>query len=147
MDMERINILIISHEFPPFGGGAGVVAYQYCLKLLENGYNVTLLTRYQKVFQKELDKIKIITVRHIPKLWFVPYFFLSKKLNLEKLDTIILNDIAAGYIAGRYLNKNILGQCIPILHGSEPENIYNKQSIWFKCIHFNKYYKEMNLVA
>jgi len=27
------RILIFSHEFPPFGGGAGVVAYQYCIEL------------------------------------------------------------------------------------------------------------------
>jgi glycosyltransferase involved in cell wall biosynthesis len=141
--MKNKKILLISHEFPPFGGGAGVVAYQYCLKLVEDGYNVTLLTRYQKIFPKELNNIEIITVRHIPKFWFIPYSFILKKLNLKEFDTIILNDIAAGYIAGKYFDNDILKKCVTILHGSEPENIYNQQSLWFKLIKFNKYYDFM----
>ena len=137
------KILIFSHEFPPFGGGAGIVAYQYCLKFKNKGYEVTLLTREQARFSEKLNGINIIGVKHIPKLWFLPYKSILKELDLTKFDTIILNDIASGYIAGKYFDDEILKKSIPILHGSEPENIYNNISFWFKIINFPKYYTNM----
>jgi len=137
------RILIFSHEFPPFGGGAGVVAYQYCIELQKQWYDVTLLTRKQDSFPIELNKINIITVFHIPKIWFLLYFLKLKNTNLQQFDTIILNDIAAGFIAGKYFKDDILEKCIPILHGSEPENIYNKPSIFFKLMSFKYHYNNM----
>ena len=140
--MQNKKILIFSHEFPPFGGGAGIVAYQYCKKLQKRGNEVTLLTRKNK-FLNELKNINIIQVVHIPKLWFIPYYFKLKSINLKQFDTIILNDIASGFIAGKYFDNETLSKCIPILHGSEPENIYNCPSIFFKLMRFEYYYNNM----
>ena len=137
------KILIFSHEFPPFGGGAGVVACQYCVELKKQGKDVTLLTRHQDAFSDDLKGINIITVSHIPKLWFISYSLKLKSINLKQFDIIILNDIASGFIAGKYFDDNILRKCIYILHGSEPENIYNYPSIYFKLMKFNYYYSKM----
>jgi glycosyltransferase involved in cell wall biosynthesis len=137
------KILIFSHEFPPFGGGAGVVAYQYCIELQKQGYEVTLLTRNQDEFPDTLNNINIISVVHIPKIWYLVYFINLKAIDLNKFDSIILNDIAAGYVAGKYFDKEILNRCIPILHGSEPENIYNNSSVFFKFMRFKHNYDYM----
>ncbi len=136
------KILIFSHEFPPFGGGAGIVAYQYCKELQKQGYSVTLLTR-NNTFSTELENINVIKVPHVPKLWFIPYFIQVRKIKLKEYDAIILNDIAAGFIAGKYFKDNILQKCIPILHGSEPENIYSQPSVLFKLMRFQYNYNNM----
>ena len=39
------KILIFSHEFHPFGGGAGVVAKHYAKKLSDEGNEITVLTK------------------------------------------------------------------------------------------------------
>ena len=136
------KILIFSHEFPPFGGGAGVVAYQYCKELQKQGNEVTLLTRKNR-FLNELKNINIVSVVHIPKLWFISYYFKLKSINLKQFDFIILNDIAAGYVAGKYFDNEALSKCIPILHGSEPENIYIQPTIFFKLMRFKYFYNNM----
>lgn len=141
--MIKNKVLIFSHEFPPFCGGVGVVAYQYCIELNKQGNDVTLLTRHQNIFPKDLKGINIITVPHIPKLWFIPYYFKLKKINLTQFDSIILNCIVSGFVAGKYFNQNILNKCTPILHGGEPEDIYNQPSIDFKIIKFKNYYNKM----
>lgn len=141
--MKNKKILIFSHEFPPFGGGAGVVAYQYCMELEKLGYDITLLTRNQNTFSNELRGVNIVGVPYIPKLWFISYAIKLKKFNLEQFDTIILNDIGAGFVAGKYFDKSSLKKTIPILHGSEPEDIYRFPSIFFRFMKFQSFYEKM----
>lgn len=140
---KKLEVLIISHEFPPFGGGAGIVAFRYCVELEKCDINVSLLTRRQSYFPNELKNININSVIHIPKLWFVPYYFLFKKINFNKYDLIILNDQAAGYLAGLYFNDDVLKKTVPILHGSEPEKIYLKPSFFYRLQFFKYFYQRM----
>jgi glycosyltransferase involved in cell wall biosynthesis len=137
------KVLVFSHEFPPFGGGAGVVAYQYCIEFEKLGYDVTLFTRHQDSFSSTLGNIEIITAPYIPKLWFFSYYLKLKRLNLKQFDTIVVNDIGAGFVAGKYFDISSLKKSVPILHGSEPEQIYTSPSILFKLMRFQSSYSKL----
>jgi glycosyltransferase involved in cell wall biosynthesis len=142
MDVNNKNILIISNEFPPNGGGRGVVAYQYCLSLKNQGYKITLLTSKIKVKEDSLKDINIIEVNAIKKLWFIPYIVRLKKMNLNLYHKIILNDIASSYIAGLSFNKELFSKSIHILHGDEPEQIYHNITISKKIFLFKYFYNK-----
>ncbi len=138
-----MNILLISDEFPPIGGGAGVVAKQNITKLKSLGHNIALLTRYQSSLENDLKDISLFSVKKIPKLSFLSYKFMLYRMNLKDYDVIILNDMYSGFIAGRYFSKEILNKCIYFLHGSEPEVLLKKESLKNKLIQFNLHYETM----
>lgn len=128
--------MIFSHEFPPFGGGAGVVAKHYAKKLSDEGNEVTVLT-------KKIDKIdfnvnyKIKLVKNLKKLWILAYI---KAVNFDAYDQIILNDNSAVYFAGVFFSHKQLSNSTAFLHGSEPEDIFEKPNIIKKLFAFKHFY-------
>ena len=109
--MNKKKVLIISHEFPPFGGGAGVVAKQYCYALNDLNCDITLVTKKQKTYNLP-SNIKIIGIPSLSKLWFIPYFFYIFKMKLSIQDKILLNDIGANLVAGLFFKKETLKKSI-----------------------------------
>jgi len=131
--MINKKILIFSHEFPPLGGGAGVVANQFAVELTEIGYDVSVLCRYQET---KKCKFKIIHNHNSSKLWFYGY---KNILDYNQFDLIFLNDPSAIYCAGLFFTKSQLQKSICFLHGSEPERVY-ETSTFLRKISFFKYY-------
>ena len=118
------NILIFSHEFPPDIGGAGIVAQQYANSFSQLGYNVTVLTRYQKYYNNNNNSsidYKIIMSKDYGKLWFLSY---KNSINFSDFDLIILNDPAATYVAGLYFDETLFRKSVVFLHGTESEAIF-----------------------
>ena len=60
-----MRILVVSYEFPPIGGGGGRAAQDICLKLVQRGHDVHILTSHLKGLpqQENLEGIKITRVR------------------------------------------------------------------------------------
>jgi len=147
-----LNILIISDEFPPFGGGAGVIAFQNAIELSHIGHDVTLLTnKVDKDMLRKLKGISIFTINAHPKLFLLGYKKQLENINLEGFDTIILNDMVSGFIAGRYLSESSLLKSIYFLHGSEPEEVTGRLRLYLKLIQFKKFFtrmlKEVNTIV
>jgi L-malate glycosyltransferase len=64
-----MHICMITGEFPPFCTGIGTYVYNLSKKLLERGYDVTIMTRgsiYRKCYSIELDNIDIWKIRYFP---------------------------------------------------------------------------------
>lgn len=120
------NILMFSHEFPPYIGGVGSVGYQIAKWLSDKGYNVTVLTRYEDEIEF-IDGINFKVVKVLPKLWFLSYARYLKNINLNTYDAIILNECAPTIVAGKYFKNDVLKKCIVYLHGLEVENIYSSK--------------------
>ena len=62
-------------------------------------------------------------------------------------DRIILNDIAAIFVAGLYLTKENLDRCISVVHGSEPEFIFENPTLFRRIIRLKKYYSRAILAS
>jgi glycosyltransferase involved in cell wall biosynthesis len=131
-----MKILIFSHEFPPQIGGAGVVAEEYATCLTSAGHDVTVLTQLREDATYSTP-YKIIQVKTLSRLWF---FFYRNAVDFHEYDLIILNDIPAAYTAGLFFRKSLLSKSIMILHGSEPETIFLKPSIFRRVALFKKVY-------
>jgi len=132
-----MKILIFSHEFPPQIGGAGVVAEEYATCLSSTGHDVTVLTQLRKNALYS-GSYKILQVQTLKKLWFFSY---RKAAHFDSYDLIILNDVGAAYTAGLLFSKELLSKSIMLLHGSEPETIFLKPSLYRKYTLFKQVYK------
>ncbi|WP_197477713.1 MULTISPECIES: glycosyltransferase family 4 protein [unclassified Marinomonas] len=146
--MKNNKVLVFSHELPPLGGGAGVVGLQYCNELYQAGFNVTLLTKKEKSYPNSLKNIRIIGAEYIPKVYLLPYVFALMKVKLNDYDYIILNDMVAAYVAGFYFSEEDLSKSTLILHGSEPEIIYDSPDIYQRITLLKFFYnKALNKVG
>lgn len=131
-----MRVLIFSHEFPPDIGGAGVVAQQNAKALAEAGNDVTVLTRNRKINVENELIYSVKRVHTYGKLWFLTYKY---AVDFSDYDLIVLNDPASIYVAGLFFNKETFDKTIAFLHGSEPELIYQKRSL-FQVITFFKFF-------
>lgn len=114
------TILLVSKEYPPQLGGAGVIAYNI-----------------HKALEDEHQKVKLISSNS--KLWFLFMFLKLKYFSfIEKNKTIIINDVGAMYICGLALNKKEIKKSILWLHGSEKEKAFKTKSKIKKLIYFNE---------
>jgi glycosyltransferase involved in cell wall biosynthesis len=58
-----MNILMLSHEFPSVGGGAGRTAYNLAMQYLAKGHQVTLITCAYKGYEiNRIEGLKVLTV-------------------------------------------------------------------------------------
>lgn len=121
-----MKVLILSQEFPPSVGGAGVVAWQNAKELSKRGYSVTVITRGKHSHKDNIEGIKLIESFGVRRLW--PYFLLRRlrKLSLSTYDSIIINDIGAALVYFCLLKrKDLYHKTIYYLHGGEVEYILN----------------------
>ncbi len=134
------KVLIFSHELPPQGGGAGVVGLQYCNELSKAGFDVTLLTKKELEYPSTLSNVEVIGTHYISKAYLLPYYLKLRCMDLSVYDYIILNDMVSVYVAGFCFSLDELGKSILVLHGSEPEIIYQSPDIYQKIFCLPYYY-------
>lgn len=134
------KILVFSHEFPPFGGGAGIVASQFCFELSKQDFNVTLLTT-NGINAQGLENVNIIKIPKVLKIWPLFYYLKLRKIDLDKFDHILLNDVGAIYSSGLFLSNENLAKSFTFLHGSEPELMYKDVKLFHKIFFYPKFYK------
>ncbi|WP_165725316.1 glycosyltransferase family 4 protein [Pseudoalteromonas sp. SA25] len=135
-----MKVLIFSHEYPNFGGGAGVVAKQLVTDLSNQGVVVDILTRARK--NNDLSDVNhCFEVDYKGKPWFIAYTaYIKLCINLSSYDFIICNDNVSQYIAGLIFTKKELEKSVLLLHGSEPEYFYQNKSIKAKLLCLEKVY-------
>lgn len=141
MSTSSKNALIISHEFPPLGGGAGIACLNLCNQLIDLGYEVTLVTRSNKFHEVNGldDRIRIVAVPYVRKAWILFYLVYLLQLRISDYDKIIINDLGAMYVCSLLPNR-FIKKSIYILHGSEPESVYLSNSFAnkFKMFFFHR---------
>ncbi|CAH6941295.1 putative Glycosyltransferase family 1 protein [Vibrio chagasii] len=133
------KILIVSKEYPPFVGGAGTVASEYC-KLLSGNFEVKVLTVSH---EKESNSGNVVAVKND---FFWPFRFRSYIVN-NSFDLVIFNDSSSIYFLGLFFWSMKLPVCVGFLHGSEPEKIITPISLKRKLIAYKFFYlKGLNSV-
>lgn len=133
------KILIFSHEFPPRSGGAGVAALDIATRLSHEGVEVTVITDKIGTFRPDYP-FTLIEVKTVARIRFHFYWRALKQLDLERYDSIIINDTGAALVASLYFPKALQERSLVYLHGSEPENIFVNSSLLFKILGFKQKY-------
>ncbi|MEK2141481.1 glycosyltransferase family 4 protein [Vibrio parahaemolyticus] len=121
-----MNILLITDEYPPKGGGAGVVAKQFYSDCLNRGINVDIIT------------ISDLSGLNKKLLWLSIFISRIKNINIKKYDKVICNDLRAIAACGYALSREELKKTRVIIHGSENKIIYENPSILTKCLFLKK---------
>jgi glycosyltransferase involved in cell wall biosynthesis len=91
-----MRILVITHEFPPIGGGGGKAALDTCSGLVKHGYEVHVLTAHMKDLARQeiINGIRITRIKSLRRLPF-------------RADLLaMLGFIIAGFWAGLRLIRN-----------------------------------------
>lgn len=131
-----MKYLIITQEYPPSTGGAGVVAQQNAEALAALGHEITVLTRaWGNASVKK--NIKFLAVSGFCKLW---PFYISKELrqlNIDEFDLIILNDIGATFVFSSFFcGEKYYEKTIVYLHGGEVQTVLQNPKGYLKWTRF-----------
>lgn len=140
-----MNILIISYEFPPLLGGAGIYARELSVGLSRLGHNIHIVTNYHGSVEscREVDNILNeqygieikrnkqrnnlyfpSTNKRIVKTWGKRYE--------NYFDLIFLVDARATRYSFIYMDDDKLSKAIHIFHGSEFEHFVKKANFFNK---------------
>lgn len=132
-----MKILVVAHEYPPQGGGAGIVAKQF-ISDLSSVHEIDIVTK-KSLNVENIKGVTIHQVKLVRGLWFFCYlWYFIKNIKLEEYDCIVANDAISLYLCGSLLPKKIIKKTICLLHGSEPEYAYIDQS-FLKRLLFTKF--------
>ena len=121
------RILIFSDEYPPAGGGAGVIAAQLASDLAMAGARVHLLTGDEPP-DSDPAPDKHIRVHRKRLVWPLAYRGALKRLDLSSYDLIVLNDFVAAYVAGLIFPASTLAKAVIVVHGEDSRYVYERRS-------------------
>ncbi len=136
-----MKILILNYEYPPLGGGAGVVSKYHAEGLAEKKHEVTVLTTWFEG-EKEIEqknKLKIIKLKSrrkysyksTPDEWLSWIFyskkFLSKYLIMTSFDYCFAHFALPGGEVARFLYKKFKIPYTIISHGQDIPWFFPKQ--------------------
>lgn len=131
------NILIISYEFPPIIGGAGVYAHDLAIGLMKNGHTVSLLTYQTPANTKFLAdfsdtyNITCHTISGTPVIHFyLLYLRLANLVKQQHFDLFIFSDARAKKMGAMFSSslKQIADRSVAVLHGGEQNSFFNHPS-------------------
>ncbi|NLR82107.1 glycosyltransferase family 4 protein [Chitinophaga eiseniae] len=141
------NVLIISYEFPPIIGGAGVYAHDLAIGLVKNGHKVSLLTYStpnNRQFLADFGKKYQVACYTIPARKIIHFYLLYLKfkeiLKQASFDTIIFSDGRSKKMGALFQSslKGILGRSVSILHGNEKNSFFEKPSLALRLFGMQK---------
>ncbi|MFX1706488.1 glycosyltransferase family 4 protein [Chitinophaga sp. CC14] len=136
------NVLIISYEFPPIIGGAGVYAHDLAIGLVKNGHQVSLLTYKtprNEAFLASFEKTYGIHCYTIPEKKYVHFYLffrqLKKIVKEQSFDTIIFSDARAKKMGALFhpALKDLSARSLSVLHGSEKASFFEKPSFLLRA--------------
>ncbi|WP_413284606.1 glycosyltransferase family 4 protein [Vibrio sp. MA40-2] len=138
--MDKKSILIFSDEYPPAGGGSGVIAKRLVDDVRSLGHNVTLLTGDECPDEPDITHVR---VHRTTLIWVFSYYKIITKLNLQSYDLIIINDQVSAYIAGRFFDQSTLKKCKVLIHGRDSNFFFNRKSLKHNIFQYEKYYAKL----
>ena len=138
------KILLISFEFPPVVGGAGSVGFDYAQFLHQEGWDVTVLTHFDRRRKEDSFDFSVVQVKSPPKVQ--PFYFYRNFLRIHKGDVyerIILNDAGACLMASMFFSRDLMAKSLVFLHGTEDEKLFHNKSLMFRMLQIKAKYTRL----
>lgn len=120
------KVFLISSEFPPGPGGIGNHAYSLCVTLVDNGFNIVVMSPADFVSKDEVlefDSVQKFEIIRYPRMGWKTYFKRLKMtfayLNQKQTSTVILTgkfSLWQGWFIKLFFKNK---KTVAILHGSE----------------------------
>lgn len=145
-----MNILVLTHEYPPIGGGGGKVAQDLCQGLVKRGHNISVLTaHYENLPENDSeDGIQIIRVKSGRKeayradFWAMLGFIWAsfwkglKLVKKEQPDLIHVHFAVPSGVSAFLLHLFTKVPYVLTVHlGDVPGGVPEKTSKWFRWIY------------
>lgn len=136
------NVLIISYEFPPIIGGAGVYAHDLAIGLVKNGHQVSLLTYKtprNEAFLASFEEKYGVRCHTIPERKYIHFYLffrqLKKIVKKNSFETIIFSDARAKKMGALFhpALKHLSARSLSVLHGSEKASFFEKPSFLLRA--------------
>ena len=129
--------VIITNEYPPESGGAGVVAKKIGDEYAQKGYDVIIISPVKVEGHKNIKLKK-------NRLFPLSYICINKILKSINPDEIIINDMPAIYSCSLFMSKKYIKKSKCFLHGSEPEILFgNNRSLKNKLGLYRYFYEKI----
>lgn len=117
--MMKSEICLVSVEFPPDTGGAGIVGSQL-LRVVSNNYNsVDLVTKQKSNINEEISNVKVYKFKRKHIVWMFSLGMLLRKLVKQNYSNIILNDGDAVLAAILFLPRKEFNKVTFFIHGED----------------------------
>ncbi|HTB32698.1 MAG TPA: glycosyltransferase family 4 protein [Bacteroidia bacterium] len=140
-----MNLLVLNYEYPPLGGGAGVITQNISERLAAMGHKVTVVTACYKTEKEkeESGNLKIIRVKSkrkhtykssVPEMlsWIKESrIFLKEYCRKEKFDLCFANFTIPGGVVALYLKRKFGLKYTIISHGHDIPWRYPKKMFHF----------------
>ncbi len=143
-----MRILIITSEFPPVIGGAGMYAHDLAIGLSKNEVEVDIITydngslfsRIKKKLENN-KKIKVFSLKPLIGIHFIQFLFLIMKVLKERnYDKIILSDGRAKRTFALFnpLFRDKIEKTVSVFHGNEVNSFFKHPSLLIKVLNIDK---------
>ena len=162
---SELNILILNYEYPPLGGGAGIVSQHLANEFVTKGHSLTVLTTWfagEPEYYSE-NNLKIIRLRSKRKLTyqsdpFEMYDWIKKTkkyalqhFNHKQFDICLANFTLPGGAVAYFLRQKINLPYIIVSHGHDipwfsPRQMFFWHLIFFPYIRFLMQKSAFNVV-
>lgn len=137
----RKRVLLICHEYPPFGGGSGIVAEQL-VDGLKSQVDLTVAT--QSGCKEYIpDNIPIKTYFSLRAVWPLCMLFRLLISKLHEFDAILVNDTYAIFVIGLFFGKRTHNKTTIILHGGEHGQFITKPAFFAALTMFSPRYTRL----
>ncbi|MUK26518.1 glycosyltransferase family 4 protein [Aliivibrio fischeri] len=132
-----MKIVIITNEYPPKTGGAGVVAKRMYDDYSNAGHDAVIISPIA-INDKKVNSIKL----KVYKFFALSYFGIDKIVNNINPDLLIVNDMPAIYSCSLFMSKNNIKKSKCFIHGSEPEVLFgDKNTMIITAVMYKYFYK------
>ena len=135
------HLLILNYEYPPLGGGAGIITRHLAVEFAALGHKVTILTTwFEGLLEDEVDgNLRIIrlkarrkrldrsNIREMYSYMRMSGKYAKQNFNRDDFDACIANFTLPGGFVARQLKNNIDLPYIIISHGHDIPWFYPKQ--------------------
>ncbi len=143
-----MKILMLNYEYPPLGGGAGVITQHISESLTKLGNEVTILTTWFKGENQDetQDNLRIIKLKAKRKYTYKSNlvemlswirkskFFLKKYDKIKEFDLCFANFVLPGGDVAYYLKKKFNTPYVIISHGHDVPWFYPKQMFFYHLV-------------